>query len=237
MKLWIEEFFVGPLQTRCSVVTNSKNGATIIIDGGDEPERLVNWIENWRGLGPDASNGPSNKVESEHLGFAKRRVIAFVNTHAHFDHSGQIPELMKTWDVPFYLHQGDNHLQASAQQSAARWGFSVPSPAVPSDELIHSETYDFEGLIVEVRHSPGHSLGSVCLIMTDDKVKHAFVGDVLFAGGVGRTDLPNSGGSWPLLKKSIEEQLLTLPDDTIVYPGHGPTTTIGHERHTNPYLI
>ena len=236
MKIWVEEFLVGPLQMRCSIVTRCDNGATIVIDGGDEPERLINWVENWDGLGPDDSSGPTNLAESEEQGFAKRRVVAFVNTHAHFDHSGQIPVLMRTWDVPFWLHKGDHELQAFVRQSAARWGFSVPEPALPTDLLEHGVTYDFDGLAVEVRHSPGHSLGSVCLIIEGEEVKHAFVGDVLFAGGVGRTDLPNSGGSWPLLKKSIEEQLLTLPDNTIVYPGHGPTTTIGREKQTNPYL-
>ncbi len=84
MKIWVEEFLVGPLQMRCSIVTRCDNGATIVIDGGDEPERLINWVENWDGLGPDDSNGPTNLAESEEQGFAKRRVVAFVNTHAHF---------------------------------------------------------------------------------------------------------------------------------------------------------
>jgi glyoxylase-like metal-dependent hydrolase (beta-lactamase superfamily II) len=237
MKPWIEEFFVGKLEMRCSIVCNPENGATIIIDGGEEPQRLIDWVENWQGLGPDESNGPSSQDEAEERGFPKRRIIAYTNTHAHFDHSGMIPELKKRWDVPFWLHQGDHHLQSCVQESAARWRFTVPEPAVPTDVWQDGEIYDFEGIKVEARHTPGHSLGSVCLIIPDEGgASHAFVGDVLFAGGVGRTDLPNSGGSWPLLKQSIEQKLFTLEDDTIVYPGHGPKTTIGIEKKSNPYV-
>ena len=237
MRPWIEEYFVGPLQMRCSVVTNPENGATIIIDGGDEPERLISWIDDWEGLGPDDSNGPVSHNQSEQDGLPKRHVVAYTNTHAHFDHSGMIPELLKHWKVPFWLHEGDHHLQSTAQKSASRWGFTVPPPATPTDEWQDGQTYDFSGITIEARHAPGHSLGSVCLIIPDDSgPSHAFVGDVLFAGGVGRTDLPDSGGSWPLLKRSIEEKLFTLPDDTIVYPGHVPKTTIGTEKVSNPFV-
>ena len=234
---WIEEFFVGKLQMRCSVVTNTENGSTIIIDGGDEPERIISWIEDWEGIGPDYSNGPMSKQMAIEQGIPKRNVIAFTNTHAHFDHTGMIPELLKKWDVPFWLHEGDHHLQSTAQESAARWGFTIPEPALPTDVWKDGQKYNFEGIEIDVIHTPGHSLGSVCLIIPDEEEPpHAFVGDVLFAGGVGRTDLPNSGGSWTLLENSIKEKLFKLPDNTIVYPGHGPKTTIGQEKTSNPFV-
>ena len=237
MRPWIEEFFAGKLRMRCSVVTNTENGATIIIDGGDEPERIISWIENWEGIGPDNSNGPTSRESAEEEGIPERHVVAFTNTHAHFDHSGMIPELLKKWDVPFWLHEGDHHLQSTARESAARWGFVIPEPAVPTHDWKDDSDYDFEGIKVSAIHTPGHSLGSVCLIIPDEQgPSHAFVGDVLFAGGVGRTDLPNSGGSWPLLESSIKDKLFKLPDDTIVYPGHGPKTTIGREKKSNPFV-
>jgi len=112
----------------------------------------------------------------------------------------------------------------------------VPEPAVATKIMEHGNRLECGDLSFEIRHSPGHSLGSVCLILNNCDINHAFVGDVLFAGGVGRTDIPNSGGNWPLLKQSIEEQLFTLDDETIVYPGHGPLTTIGEEKRNNPFL-
>ncbi len=230
MPALIEGFFVGPLQMRCSVVTCLETGETIIIDGGDEAPRLIDWIEEAKGDGPDESNMPELEIE--------KSVVVLLNTHAHFDHSGAIPPLLDRYEVEWYLHEGDHFLQSTAKQSAARWRLQVPEPAKPTKTFDHGDELTFGNLRFEVRHAPGHSLGSVCLILRtpEGEPDHAFVGDVLFAGGVGRTDIPNSGGDWPLLKKSIEEQLFTLDDDTVVYPVHGPLTTIGEERRSNPFV-
>jgi hydroxyacylglutathione hydrolase len=227
-KAIIEGFFVGPLQMRCSVVTCVSTGNTVIIDGGNEAQRLIDWINRESGEGPDESN--------DHHCEQQRKVIALWNTHAHFDHSGAIPSLLEEYQVDWYLHPDDNNLQSTAKLSASRWNLHVPEPAVATKIMEHGGKLECGDLSFEIRHSPGHSLGSVCLILDNCDINHAFVGDVLFAGGVGRTDIPNSGGNWPLLKQSIEEQLFTLDDETIVYPGHGPLTTIGEEKRSNPYL-
>ena len=234
---WVECFFVGALQMRCSVVTDRSTGDTVIIDGGSEPDRLIDWIDRFWGRGPDWSNGPSNIEEAEQQHIPERTVIALVNTHAHFDHSGHIPDLLEHYRVKWYLHEDDTYLQTLAQSSARRWGFDAPEPAVADEGLVPSTTMSFGALDFEVLHTPGHTLGGCCLnLLVNNGANHLFVGDTLFAGSVGRTDLPDTGGDFEVLATSIHTQLWPLEGDTIVYPGHGPLTTIGHERRTNPFV-
>ncbi|MDG1537335.1 MAG: MBL fold metallo-hydrolase [Candidatus Poseidoniaceae archaeon] len=234
---WVECFFVGALQMRCSVVTDRSTGDTVIIDGGSEPGRLIDWIDRFGGRGPDWSNGPSNLSEAEQQHIPERTVIALVNTHAHFDHSGHIPDLLEHYRVKWYLHEDDTYLQTLAQSSARRWGFDAPEPAVADEGLVPLTTMSFGALDFEVLHTPGHTLGGCCLnLLVDNGANHLFVGDTLFAGSVGRTDLPDTGGDFEVLAASIHTQLWPLEGDTIVYPGHGPLTTIGHERRTNPFV-
>ncbi|MDG1557366.1 MAG: MBL fold metallo-hydrolase [Candidatus Poseidoniaceae archaeon] len=234
---WVECFFVGALQMRCSVVTDRSTGDTVIIDGGSEPGRLIDWIDRFGGRGPDWSNGPSNLSEAEQQHIPERTVIALVNTHAHFDHSGHIPDLLEHYRVKWYLHEDDTYLQTLAQSSARRWGFDAPEPAVADEGLVPLTTMSFGALDFEVLHTPGHTLGGCCLnLLVDNGANHLFVGDTLFAGSVGRTDLPETGGDFEVLAASIHTQLWPLEGDTIVYPGHGPLTTIGHERRTNPFV-
>lgn len=234
---WVECFFVGALQMRCSVVTDRSTGDTVIIDGGSEPGRLIDWIDRFGGRGPDWSNGPSNLSEAEQQHIPERTVIALVNTHAHFDHSGHIPDLLEHYRVKWYLHEDDTYLQTLAQSSARRWGFDAPEPAVADEGLVPLTTMSFGALDFEVLHTPGHTLGGCCLnLLVDNGANHLFVGDTLFAGSVGRTDLPDTGGDFEVLAASIHTQLWPLDGDTIVYPGHGPLTTIGHERRTNPFV-
>ena len=224
----IEHFFVTALQQKCSVVTNPLNGATVIIDGGGEPERIIDWIEHQSGSGPDFEINAFN---------GEKRVVALLNTHAHFDHSGHIPDLKEKYQVPWYLHADDAFLQSKAQISARRWGFDIPEPAIADIEWKHDEEYEFEGLKFQIIHTPGHTLGGCCLLLhVDDGPNHLFAGDTLFQGSVGRTDLPDSGGDMDLLIRMIKERLWILNDDTIVHPGHGPLTTIGHEKTTNPFV-
>jgi glyoxylase-like metal-dependent hydrolase (beta-lactamase superfamily II) len=232
---WIEHFFVGPLQMRCSVVTDRQTGDTIIIDGGDEPQRIIDWIDRFEGPGPNWTTGPESKEEANHL--PARTVVALVNTHAHFDHSGFIPVLQGHYGVQWYLHPDDAFLQTLAQQSGRRYGLQLPEPAVADCDFEAGKTYVFGSIELSVLHTPGHTLGGCCLLIpVQDGSDHVFVGDTLFAGSVGRTDIANSGGDFSLLARSIHTQLWPLEQDTVVHPGHGPLTTIGHERRTNPFV-
>jgi len=152
-------------------------------------------------------------------------------THAHLDHVVGVARVAEDTGVPVWLHPGDRPLYDAVPQQAGAFGLAPPPdlPA-PNREMVHGEQLTVGQLRFEIRHAPGHSPGSVCLIGHGV----AFSGDVLFAGSIGRTDLP--GGDFETLISSIERELLSLPDDTIVYSGHGPETTIGRERRTNPFL-
>ncbi|MBT5121730.1 MAG: MBL fold metallo-hydrolase, partial [Euryarchaeota archaeon] len=149
---WVECFFVGALQMRCSVVTDRSTGDTVIIDGGSEPDRLIQWIDRFGGRGPDWSNGPSNMSEAVQQQLPERTVVALVNTHAHFDHSGHIPDLLEHYPVKWYLHGDDTYLQTLAQSSARRWGFDAPEPAVADEGLVPLTTMSFGALDFEVLH-------------------------------------------------------------------------------------
>ena len=236
-KPWVEYFFVGILQMRCSVVTDTASGDTVIIDGGAEPQRIIDWIGSFSGKGPDWSNGPRSNGEMQQSKIPKRKVVALLNTHAHFDHSGHIPDLKKEYEVDWYLHPDDTFLQTLAQRSALRYGFEVPLPAIADVALKAGEKLEVGSLEFAVHHTPGHTLGGCCLrLLVEEGPDHLFVGDTLFAGSVGRTDLPDTGGDFEVLAHSIHTQLWPLAPDTIVYPGHGPLTTIGHEKETNPFV-
>ena len=235
--LWVESFFVGALAMRCSVVTDLSSGDTVIIDGGSESARIISWINEFSGKGPDWSNGPTNFEEMEHVGVKKRRVVALVNTHAHFDHSGEIPLLLDEYDVSWYLHKDDFFLQSLAQESGMRWGFVLPEPAIADKLLEDNMNLEIGTLKFKILHTPGHTLGGCCILVeVEGGPNQLFAGDTLFAGSVGRTDLPNTGGDFNVLSNSIISKLWPLDDDTVVHPGHGPKTTIGIEKSTNPYV-
>ena len=234
---WIESFIVGDLEMRCSVITDLATGDTIIIDGGSEPERIISWIENFEGIGPNWSNGPISTEEMSKFDFDKREVIALVNTHAHYDHSGHIPDFLEQYPVSWYLHKDDFFLQTLAKKSAARRGILVPEPAVADKELFDEQLLSLGSIELKIFHTPGHSLGSCSLLLeVNQQPDHIFVGDVLFAGSVGRTDIPNSGGDFKVLSHSVKSKLWPLDSETIVHPGHGPMTTIGIEKTTNPFV-
>lgn len=151
-------------------------------------------------------------------------------THSHADHILGVARVVEATGVPVYLHPDDRPLYDALPQQSAWLGFQPSVPPAPDQVLAHGMRLPLGGLDFEVRHVPGHSPGHVAF------VGHgvAVVGDAVFAGSIGRTDLP--GGDTGTLLTSIRAQLLTLPDETVVYPGHGPATTIGQERRTNPFL-
>lgn len=234
---WVECFILGPIQMRCSVVTDRATGDTVIIDGGDEPQRLIDWIDGFSGQGPDWSNGPISKDQADSQVIPARRIVALINTHAHFDHSGHVPTLLQHYPVKWYLHPDDTFLQTLARSSAQRYGLEMPEPAVADIDLVDGEIVTVGSLSFEILHTPGHSLGGCCLrLLVDDGPDHVFVGDTLFAGSVGRTDIANSGGDFTVLAHSIHTKLWPLDPASLVYPGHGDTTTIGHEKATNPFV-
>ena len=203
----VEVAAVGPFQENAFFLGTSASEEVVLIDPGDEAERLLERVEA-RGWKP----------------------VAIVNTHAHLDHVCAVQPIKERLGIPFHLHPGDLPVLAAAPEHALFFG--VRPPAVPEVEhaLEDGEVLELAGLRLEVLHTPGHSPGGVCLRVAG----HLFAGDTLFAGSIGRTDLP--GGDHQTLLSSIRERLLCLPDETVVHCGHGPDTTIGQERISNPFL-
>ena len=159
------------------------------------------------------------------------RPIAIWLTHAHLDHVLGVPRVREATGAPVFLHPADRPLYDRVPEQAMAFGLEAPGPLPAPDRVFaHDDRVQAGSLSFEVRHTPGHSPGSVSLV--GEGV--VFGGDVLFQGSIGRTDLP--GGDFETLIRSIERELLVLPDSTIVYSGHGPETTIGAERRANPFL-
>lgn len=157
-------------------------------------------------------------------------------THAHVDHVTGVGAATEALDVPVYLHRDDLFLYERVAEQGAMFGFSVRQPP-PIDRHYDGTPIRFGDCEVRVHHTPGHCPGGVCLQIerAGEPARHLFVGDTLFAGSIGRTDLP--GGDYEVLMRSITTVLLPLGDGAIVHPGHGPDTTIGRERTTNPFVL
>jgi glyoxylase-like metal-dependent hydrolase (beta-lactamase superfamily II) len=197
----------GVFQENCYIVGDPEVGEAVLIDPGEEAELFL------------------RRLDTE--GWTLKEVWL---THAHVDHILGVPRVVEREGVPVYLHPGDRPLYTGVEQQAATLGVRMESQLPSTRDLVGGQTIGVGRLSFEVRHVPGHSPGSVAFV-TQGAV---FVGDALFAGSVGRTDLP--GGDGETLLASIREELLTLPDDTVVYPGHGPETTVGREKMSNPFL-
>jgi len=197
----------GRLAENCYLVVDDAAEACAIIDPGEESGLIL-----------------------ERLAATGARCAAIWLTHAHVDHVHGVARVRAETGAPVYLHPADRPLYDRAADQAVVFGMARVSLPPPDHALAHGDTVKAGGLQFEVRHTPGHSPGSVSL------VGHgvAFTGDVLFQGSIGRTDL--FGGDFDTLIRSIEQELLSLGDDTIVYSGHGPETTIGRERRANPFL-
>ncbi len=195
------------------VVACDRTCEAILIDPGDELHDLIDVVRS-RAL----------------------RVRSILLTHAHVDHVAGVAEAKRTFDAPIGLHRGDVFLYEGAVRQGQMFGYRIEAPPAPDFFLEADVPIPFGDHEVSVHHTPGHSPGGVCLAVSDGPQgsMHLFVGDTLFAGSIGRTDLP--GGDLGTLMRSIRDVLLPFGDDALVYPGHGPATTIGDERRTNPFL-
>lgn len=182
--------------------------------------------ESGRGVIVDPGDEPERILaEVRRVGL---RPEAILLTHAHFDHVGAVAPLVETLKLPVYLHPGDLALYQNAAQNAARWGLAIPQPPEPVEPLAEGQQLDF-GLGLLVLFLPGHAPGHVAFYAPG----HLVSGDVLFRGGIGRYDLP---GSDPQALFASLQKLTKLPPQTVVYPGHGPLTTLAEEMAHNPYL-
>src|SRR6185437_294209 len=205
----IETFPVGPLQCNCTILGDEEAGEAIVIDPGDEIGRIEKRLKE-RGL--------------------KLRQILI--THAHIDHVGGALKLKRSTGASIFLNENDLPLLRSMAMQTAWLGIAPPETAPPDESLREGQTVGLDSFPAQVLHTPGHTQGSICLHFAPMKLLVA--GDTLFAGSIGRTDLP--GGDYPQIIDSIHSKLLVLPDETRVLPGHGPETSIGQERATNPFL-
>jgi len=217
--LIIKTLLVGQLHTNCYLVADRETGEAMVVDPGAEGERIY------------------AAVESLQAAQASVWVKYVVNTHAHFDHvranGPLLDKLHAAQETPPELVAHADALPALAQGGGASFfGFRIVHSPEPGRVVGEGETLILGAHELQVMHTPGHSPGSISLYCADEGV--LFCGDVLFRQGVGRYDLP--GGSWAILQESIRSRLFTLPDATKVYPGHGPTTTIGGEKRSNPFV-
>ncbi|NNE07068.1 MAG: MBL fold metallo-hydrolase [Gemmatimonadetes bacterium] len=199
---------VGPFQENTFFLKATDSPETIVIDPGDEAERLIGELDR-RGWSP----------------------IAIVNTHAHLDHIGAVQALKDHYSIPFFLHSHEIPILEAAPEHARMFG--IAPPVVPAvDHLLDGlERLELAGLTLSLVLTPGHSTGSVSFFLDNRMIG----GDVLFQGSIGRTDLP--GGDYATLMGTLRDLMRTLPDETAIHPGHGPDTTMGEERRTNPFLL
>jgi glyoxylase-like metal-dependent hydrolase (beta-lactamase superfamily II) len=200
---------VGPLQCNCSVVGDETTHEAMVIDPGDEIQSVL-------------------AIVRKHNLTVKQIVI----THAHIDHVGGAMKLRAATGAPILLNQNDHDLLKMLDIQAGWIGVAPPGKVQIDQSIGAGDTVKAGGLSANVIFTPGHTEGSVCLYFPAEK--KLIAGDTLFAGSIGRTDLP--GGSFEKIIESLHEKLLPLPDDTVVTPGHGPQTTIGEERENNPFL-
>ncbi|MGG0667616.1 MBL fold metallo-hydrolase [Sporosarcina koreensis] len=207
--LEIRTYPLGPIQTNCYLILNC-DGECLVIDPGEEGDRIIAEIEKLNG-----------------------KPLAILLTHAHFDHIGAVDQVRDHFDIPCHIHEAEHEwLENPHLNGSSRY------PGLPlvknkaADHFLQEGELKIGSFRVDVRHTPGHSPGSVSFIFKEAHL--AVVGDTLFRGSIGRTDLP--GGSTETLLQSIHDKLLTLDEEFTVYPGHGPSTTPEEEKDMNPFL-
>jgi len=215
---------VGMLQCNCSILGDPATHEAVVVDPGDEVDRIL-------------------EILRKH----KLKVLAIVSTHTHIDHVGGLARLHEVTGAPVLMHKDDLELYQHLDMQAQWLGVPAPATTRVTDFLCEGDAVKWGEFEARVMHTPGHTRGSVCLYLPSRKIGTAprakeyreseprlIAGDTLFAGSIGRTDL--WGGSFPEIMKSLKTKVLALPDETYVLPGHGPATTIGAERESNPFL-
>ena len=198
---------VGPLQVNCFILACEETREGIVVDPGDNVPAILELL-----------------VEDD------IRVVEIVGTHGHFDHIGRVDSLKRETGAPFAVHEADLPVVKALSEVAPLFGLETDPPPDVDRFLVEGDAVRFGKEDLEVIHTPGHAPGNISLSWPG----HVIVGDILFAGSVGRTDF--EGGDMGILLQSVREKLFPLGDETQVYPGHGPSTTIGEERRTNPFI-
>ena len=202
----VQTLTVGAFQENCYIVVDERTNRTVVVDPGSEGSRIVRAIEE-----------------------TGATLDAIWITHAHVDHVGAIASVKRRWDVPVYLHPLDRRLYDAAGRQAEVYGVPFEDAPAPDREFADGQLLEVGGVEMTVMHAPGHAPGHV--VIHGHGI--ALVGDCLFAGSIGRTDLPFSNP--PELARTLEK-IAALPPETVVYPGHGMETTIGEEKLSNPFL-
>jgi hydroxyacylglutathione hydrolase len=205
----LETFPVGPLQCNCTVLGDKASGEAMVVDPGDNIPQIL-------------------AILARHKLTLKQIVV----THGHIDHVGGAVRLKRATGAPILLNQNDLPLLAMMDEQAGWLGIETPEVAPPDVSAEDGMVAGIAGHAAHILHTPGHTQGSICLHFAQDNLLLA--GDTLFARSIGRTDLP--GGDGRQILRSIHDRVLTLPEETRVVPGHGPATTIGEERESNPFL-
>ncbi len=206
----IESLVVGPFQSNCHIVACSETNDAVIFDAGDDARRILDAV---RAMGVN--------------------VKAVVNTHAHLDHVAGLSGVVEALGVPVFMHADETPMYEGVGQQAMMFGLQPPRTAPIHRWLSEGDVINIGKLRGDVMLMPGHSPGHIIVVFKDEAPPRAIVGDVLFQGSIGRTDLP--GGDHDVMMKTLE-RFLPIADDTVVYSGHGPETTIGEEKKWNPFL-
>ena len=203
----IKKLEVGPIMANCFILGCEKTKEAAVVDPGDDADRILMALAQ-----------------------AELKVKYLINTHGHFDHVGANKRMKEATGADIACHPDDEPMLVELSKSAAMFGLSAEN-SPPADILLKDgDEISFGEITLKVIHTPGHSPGGICLYTAG----HLFAGDTLFMGSIGRTDLP--GGDYDTLISSIKTKLLDLPEDTMVYTGHGPETGIGNEKRMNPFL-
>ena len=204
----VETFPVGMLECNCTILGSEQTREAIIIDPGDDVPAIIARLER-------------HKLTAKYI----------IATHGHIDHVGGFKEIKEATAAPVYLHERDLFLYEALPMQARLLGITPPDATEIDDHLSEGDELGCGEIKVKVYHTPGHTPGSICFHQDEGSL---FAGDTLFLGSIGRTDL--WGGSLSEIMDSLKGKLMTLPEETVVIPGHGPATTIGQEKQFNPFL-